>query len=54
VRNPPDKRAIGWNFHYDHLGLGAHFLRERAELFGFDERAFANAFMVERLSGIGV
>jgi SAM-dependent methyltransferase len=54
VRNPPDERARRWNTHYDHLRPGHCFLKDATELSSFDETAFNRAFLVERLSGVGL
>jgi glycosyltransferase involved in cell wall biosynthesis len=50
----PRERARGWHVHYDAMQEGHRFVRSPAEKETFDEHDFNQAYLVERLSGIGV
>jgi hypothetical protein len=45
---------MGWQNHYDHISEGHSFVRPSHELERFDENHFNKAYLIERLSGIGV
>jgi hypothetical protein len=49
-----EERALGWHQQYDELAHARSFLRDPATLELFDEQTFAETYLVERLSGIGV
>jgi hypothetical protein len=48
----PAERAGGWHRQYD--GVGERFLRDPATLTRFDPDTFAEEYLVQRLSGVGV
>jgi hypothetical protein len=50
----PDERAKGWHTHYDSVGEGHTFLHPALERELFNEEHFNKAYLVERLSGIGI
>jgi DNA-dependent RNA polymerase auxiliary subunit epsilon len=50
----PDERAKGWHTHYDSVEEGHMFLHPALERELFNEEHFNKAYLVERLSGIGI
>jgi hypothetical protein len=50
----PAERARGWHIHYDAMHEGHQFVRATSEKELFEESAFNESYLVERLSGIGV
>jgi len=50
----PAERARGWHVHYDAVQEGHQFVHATSEKEVFNECDFNNAYLVERLSGIGV
>jgi hypothetical protein len=49
-----DERALGWHRQYEDVMRAGTFLRDPATLQLFDEAGFAEQYLIERLSAIGV
>ncbi len=50
----PEGLAHGWHTHYDHVRPGHVFVRDPTTLTPFDDKQFYAAYLVERLTGIGI
>ena len=50
----PDERALGWHRQYEDVITADTFLRDPATLQFFEEAHFAEQYLVERLSAVGV
>jgi hypothetical protein len=50
----PEARARGWHRQYDGLEPGHRFVRAPESLTPFDDEAFAQDYLIERLSGVGL
>jgi hypothetical protein len=50
----PEARARGWHRQYDGLQPGHRFVRAPESLMPFDEETFAQDYLIERLSGVGL
>jgi glycosyltransferase involved in cell wall biosynthesis len=48
------ERALGWHRQYEDVVNAGTFLRDRATLEYFEETTFAERYLVQRLSGVGV
>lgn len=50
----PEARQRGWHKQYDEVTTGHSFLEDPATLIRFDEAAFNDTYLIERLSGVGL
>ena len=53
-RFPPQERAMGWHYHYNHLTNNDSFVWCSSELTEFDERKTRRRFSTELIAGIGI
>jgi hypothetical protein len=49
-----EERSFGWHQQYDAFRPGERFARDRSTLAHFEEPAFYERYLIERLSGLGV
>ncbi len=53
-RYSKEERRKGWHVHYDDIDKSTSFLGDKKNLVNFSDKAFAQNFIFERTSGIGI